>query len=182
MLGEDVLYVQKWPWGNVEDWWNYINRPPLRTEMVESLNRIIEQTPGSNLEVAVPIAGRGGSVKAGQNRVSGVMIIGTSADYSRTVTADVADGRLFTDFEASAGRQVVVLGSTVADQLFPGRFRAGPDRRYPRPALRRDRRAGQAGRVSRAIQLRQSGDCSPERDAEKLRCADGDPDARQGEG
>lgn len=121
MLGEDVLYVQKWPWGNVEDWWNYINRPPLRTEMVDSLNRIIEQTPNSNLEIAVPVAGRGSSVKAGQNRVSGVMILGTNADYSRTVTADVAEGRLFTDFEANAGRQVVVLGSTVADQLFPGR-------------------------------------------------------------
>src|SRR3954469_13161716 len=43
MLGEDVLYVQKWPWHNVEDWWNYQNRPPLSIEMADSLNRIIEK-------------------------------------------------------------------------------------------------------------------------------------------
>ena len=30
MLGDDILYVQKWPWHNVEDWWNYVNRPPFR--------------------------------------------------------------------------------------------------------------------------------------------------------
>src|SRR5512141_353006 len=45
MLGEDVLYVQKWPWGGVDDWWNYVNRPPIRTEIADKLNRIIEQTP-----------------------------------------------------------------------------------------------------------------------------------------
>src|SRR4051812_49711359 len=57
MLGDDVLYVQKWPWGGAEDWWNYANRPVIRPEMAERLNRIIEQTPNSLLEVAVPVAG-----------------------------------------------------------------------------------------------------------------------------
>ena len=121
MLGEDVLYVQKWPWHNVEDWWNYQNRPPIRTEIADSLNRIIEQTPNSLLEVAVPVAGRNASVKAGENRVSGVNVLGTTADYARITTAEIAEGRLFNEVEANAGRQIVVLGSTVAEQLFPGR-------------------------------------------------------------
>jgi putative ABC transport system permease protein len=121
MLGEDVLYVQKWPWHNVDDWWNYVNRPPMRTEMAESLNRIIEQTPNSLLEVAVPVGGRGGSAKSGQNSVSGVMIFGTTADYSRITTTEIAEGRMFNEVEANAGRQIAVLGSSVADQLFPGR-------------------------------------------------------------
>ena len=30
MLGDDVIYVQKWPWHNVEDWWNYANRPIMK--------------------------------------------------------------------------------------------------------------------------------------------------------
>ncbi len=119
MLGEDVLYVQKWPWNNVDDWWNYVNRPPIRTEIAEKLNRIIEQTPNSLLEVAVPVGGRGGQVKAGQNSVSGVSIFGTTADYSRITTADVTEGRFFNEVEANAGRQLAVLGSSVAEQLFP---------------------------------------------------------------
>ncbi len=121
MLGDDVLYVQKWPWHNVDDWWNYQNRPAIRTEIADQLNRVIEQTPNSLLEIAVPVAGRNGSVKAGQNSVSGVMIFGTTADYSRITTTEIAEGRLFNEVEANAGRQIAVLGSTVSEQLFPGR-------------------------------------------------------------
>jgi putative ABC transport system permease protein len=121
MLGDDVLYVQKWPWGGVEDWWNYANRPPIRPEDAEKLNRIIEQTPNSLLEVAVPVSTRGTSVKAGENKVSGVFTLGTTADYGRLVTADFSEGRLFNETEAVGGRPVCVLGYDVAEALFQGR-------------------------------------------------------------
>ena len=26
VIGDDILYVEKWPWHNVDDWWNYRNR------------------------------------------------------------------------------------------------------------------------------------------------------------
>lgn len=121
MLGEDVLYVQRWPWRRVDDWWNYLNRPPLEVETAERLNRVIEATPDSLLEVAVPVATRGTSVRAGDLRLGGVMLFGTTGDYARIVTTDVAEGRMFNDFEASVGRPVCVLGSAVAENLFPGR-------------------------------------------------------------
>lgn len=121
MLGDDVLYVQKWPWHNVEDWWNYENRPIIRPVDADKLNRIIESTPNSLLEVAVPVVARGGAVKAGGNQVSGVFIFGTTADYARLITADFNEGRLFTETEAASGRQVCVLGLDVAEALFPGR-------------------------------------------------------------
>ena len=58
MLGDDIVYVEKWPWGNVEDWWNYQNRPAIRLEQADPLNRIIESTPNSELLVAVPVIQR----------------------------------------------------------------------------------------------------------------------------
>jgi putative ABC transport system permease protein len=121
MLGEDILYVQKWPWHNVEDWWNYANRPPFRPEDSDALNRIFDATPNTLLEVALPVAGRQSTIKSAQNQVSGVYTFGTNADYGRTITADFQEGRLFNDTEAKAGRQVCVLGLDVADKLFPGR-------------------------------------------------------------
>ena len=121
MLGDDVLYVQKWPWGGVEDWWNYANRPPIRPEDADKINRIIEQTPNSLLEVAVPVSARGYSVKAGENKVSGVFTIGTTADYGRLISADFSEGRLFNDTEAAGGRPVCVLGFDVAEALFQNR-------------------------------------------------------------
>src|SRR5271154_6503986 len=71
MLGDDMLYVQKWPWHNVDDWWNYANRPPFHAEDADALNRIFEGTPGSLLDVAVPQAARASTIKSPQNQVSG---------------------------------------------------------------------------------------------------------------
>jgi putative ABC transport system permease protein len=121
MLGDDVLYVQKWPWGPVEDWWNYVNRPPIQVSDADKLNRIIEDTRNSLLAVAVPVSGRGSSVKAGDSRVDGIYVFGSTADYARISGVDYREGRLFNELEASAGRSVCVLGCDVAEALFPGR-------------------------------------------------------------
>jgi putative ABC transport system permease protein len=121
MLGDDVLYVQKWPWGPVEDWWNYQNRPKILPEDAERLNRSIEATPSTLLQIAVPIVARQGPIKAGENLVNGVYTFGTTAEYSQLMTADFGEGRLFSDTEVTSGREVCVLGLDVAEALFPGR-------------------------------------------------------------
>ncbi len=125
MIGDDILYVQKWPWGGVEDWWNYVNRPPITAADADKLNRIIEDTPDSLLEIAVPMAGRTASVKAGDSRVDGVNVFGTTADYGRISAVDYKEGRLFNELESGAGRSVCVLGFDVAEALFPGRSALG---------------------------------------------------------
>jgi len=119
MLGDDVVYVQKWPWGGVEDWWNYANRPNIRTGEAELLNRVIAETPNSLLDVAVPVVGRGLAVKKDDAKVSSVTIIGTTGDYARINNVDFKEGRLFNDTEANAGREVIALGYDVAEALFP---------------------------------------------------------------
>jgi len=119
MLGDDVLYAQKWPWGRVDDWWNYINRPLIRPEMSDRLNRIIDDSQDSLLLVSVPVVFRGSSIKTGENQISGVTIIGTTSNYSQMMSADFKDGRLFNETESNGGRQVCVLGYDVAEALFP---------------------------------------------------------------
>jgi putative ABC transport system permease protein len=125
MLGDDVLYVQKWPWGPVEDFWNYSNRPAIMPDQADKLNRIIEQTPNTLLEVAVPVSSRSTSVKYGENKVSGVFTIGTTADYGRLISADFSEGRLFNETEANGGRPVCVLGFDVAEAVFQNRSPLG---------------------------------------------------------
>jgi putative ABC transport system permease protein len=125
VLGDDILYVEKWPWHGVDDWWNYVNRPPFHAEDAEALNKIFAGTPGSLLDVAVPEGQRASTMKSDQNQVSGVFTIGTNADYGRTVAVDFQDGRLFNDTEARAGTQVCIVGSEVADKLYPGRSPLG---------------------------------------------------------
>jgi putative ABC transport system permease protein len=119
MLGDDVIYVQKWPWGGVEDWWNYANRPNVKPADADTLNRIIADTPSSLLEVAVPVVARSSSIKKDEAKVSNVFTIGTTADYARISGVEYKEGRLFNDTEANAGHEVVVLGYDVAEALFP---------------------------------------------------------------
>src|SRR5580658_2199714 len=125
VIGDDMLYVQKWPWHGVEDWWNYANRPPFHAEDAEALNKIFDGTVGTLLDVAVPEAQRSSTMKSDQNQVSGVFTVGTNADYGRTISADFQDGRLFNETESRAGSQVCVIGVDVADKLYPGRSPLG---------------------------------------------------------
>ncbi len=125
MLGDDVLYVNKWPWTGAEDWWNYADRPPLRPEDVVKLNRIIASSPDSQLDFAVFGDVRSATIKSGGNSVSGVFTRGTSAAYGRILTADFGEGRMFNETEDDSARQVVVLGFDVAQALFPGRSSLG---------------------------------------------------------
>lgn len=121
LLGDDVLYVQKWPWGPVEDWWNYVNRPNLAPEHADKLNRVIESTNNSLLAFAVPVVGRGSVIKVGDAKVSGVFTIGTTAPYAQMTGTEYKEGRLFNETEAESGAQVCVLGYDVAEALLPNR-------------------------------------------------------------
>jgi len=119
VFGDDVLYVEKWPWRQVNDWWNYRDRKNIKTEYAETVNRMIAATPNSNLVVAVPTSSLMRSVKYSDNEVSGILVRGTMYDYIVTSTLDFQEGRFFNELESRGGTNVCVIGFDVADALFP---------------------------------------------------------------
>ena len=119
VIGDDILYVEKWPWRHVDDWWNYRNRRTMHVRYADELNRIIAATPRSELVIAVPTMATGRNVKYGGLEVKGVFTQGTTVDFLVTSTSSFREGRFFTEAESRGGRNVVVLGSDVADALFP---------------------------------------------------------------
>ena len=118
VLGEDVLYVEQWPWARVDDWWNYRDRKKLKTEYAEPLNRMIAATPNSNLLVAVPTSSFLRSVKHADNQVNNVFVLGTTADFVLTSTVDCKEGRFINEIESRGGANVCMIGYDVADALF----------------------------------------------------------------
>ena len=51
VIGDDILYVEKWPWHHVDDWWNYRNRRTMRyryAERAEADHRATRRTPSSS--------------------------------------------------------------------------------------------------------------------------------------
>jgi putative ABC transport system permease protein len=119
VFGDDVLYVEKWPWKQVDDWWNYRDRKTIKTEYADPINRMISATPNSNLVVAVPTSSLVRSVKYADNEVSGILVRGTMYDYIVTSTLEFAEGRFFNELESRGGANVCVIGFDVADALFP---------------------------------------------------------------
>ena len=118
-FGDDILYVSKWPWHGVEDWWNYRNRKPIRHEYARQINEWIAANPSSPLKVAVPTGERFTTIIRGEYRVNNIYTMGTTADYARIARSDMKEGRFFTDFEGQAGANVCIIGFDVADALFP---------------------------------------------------------------
>jgi putative ABC transport system permease protein len=119
VFGDDVLYVEKWPWKQVDDWWNYRDRKTIKTEYADPINRMISATPNSNLVVAVPTSSLVRSIKYADNEVSGILVRGTMYDYIVTSTLDFTEGRFFNELESRGGANVCVIGFDVADALFP---------------------------------------------------------------
>ncbi|ACB74923.1 ABC transporter permease [Opitutus terrae] len=117
-FGDDVLYVTKWPWHEIDDWWNYRNRRPIRFEYARQINDWIATQPNSAIRLAVPVANRGTNVIRGEYRVNNIWTMGTTADYVRIARSEMKEGRFFSEFEAQAGSNVAIIGYDVADALF----------------------------------------------------------------
>jgi putative ABC transport system permease protein len=125
VIGDDILYVEKWPWRHVDDWWNYRNRRVMDVRYAEQLKRIIDATPNSELVTAVPTMNTMRNVKYGDNEVRGVFTQGTTDEFLVTSTPTFSEGRFFNEPESRGGRNVVVLGYDVAEVLFPNESAVG---------------------------------------------------------
>jgi putative ABC transport system permease protein len=118
-FGDDILYIGKWPWRDVSDWWNYRNRREIRPEYARQINEWIATHPNSSLTLAVPVSSRMNTIVRGDVRVNNIYTMGTVAEIARISKSDLREGRFYSDFEVETGRSVVVIGFDVADALFP---------------------------------------------------------------
>ena len=115
-LGADVLYVERWPWtmGPGSKWWEYRNRPRITSELVDVIDR------RSRYAVATaPVVSTQRPASFGSRVLAGVNIEGSTEAYERVHTVRVAEGRFYNAFDNRLGRNVVVVGARVAQELFP---------------------------------------------------------------
>src|SRR5216684_2619682 len=125
VIGDDLLYVEKWPWHHVDDWWNYRNRRTMQVRYADDLKRIIAATPNSELITAVPTLNTIRNIKFGDNQVNAVFTQGTTDEFLVTSTGQFSQGRFFTEPESRGGHNVCVLGNDVAEALFPSQSPLG---------------------------------------------------------
>lgn len=116
-LGKDVAVIEKWPWefGPDYKWWQYMNRP---NPTIEELKRIEEQsTLGAGIALSINLPG--GVVKYKNLNAENVSGMAVSQGYPDIRDFELDGGRFFTEGESKNGDQVVMIGSSIAENLFP---------------------------------------------------------------
>ena len=114
-LGENVVYIQKWPWGGSGEyqWWKYYKRPKVT---FKEFKQIKERCANANT-VAFSFGGNR-TIKNGNNVLENVEVLGTSYEYPQILSFNMTDGRFFTQSEMSSGKNFVLIGHNVAEALF----------------------------------------------------------------
>jgi putative ABC transport system permease protein len=119
-FGDDVLYVEQYPWGSSADFWQFRNRPDIKLTMADRLNSIIGENPNSLLELAVAAPASLQTCTYGKRQVSNVYTTGTTYEYVYVLATDCDKGRFINEAESRGGRDVCVIGKDVAEGLFGG--------------------------------------------------------------
>jgi putative ABC transport system permease protein len=109
-LGNDVLFVQKWPWsmGGDYPWWKYMNRPEAKPSELKEIQRRSQASIASGYA-----AGVNETIKYREKSIKDASIIMISEDYDKVMPVDIAEGRYISPLEFSSGRAVVVIGSDI---------------------------------------------------------------------
>ncbi len=124
-LGNNVIYIQKWPWtpegGNEYPWWKYMNRPePSLREMVEVRRRV---STSNSVAYAADIGGQ--IIKYESSSIENIQVSCVSEDFDRVRNFEILDGRFFTEGEFAGGRPLVILGNAVSEALFKDKVAIG---------------------------------------------------------
>ncbi len=123
-LGNNVLYVQKWPWIFESDfpWWKYFQWPmPKYTEYKFLLDNLETASTVSIVDFKGNV-----TVKNGSNSMIS-LIQGCSFEYNEISEIEIETGRYFSQQEVSAAREVAIIGADIAETLFPGINPIGKD-------------------------------------------------------
>ena len=121
-IGDKVVYVEKWPWifGGEYQWWKYFQRPEPSYNEFRFLQDKLENAKAM---VAMDFKGRV-TIKNGNNSMS-ALIQGTTIDYNKISDVPIESGRYFTNQEVDVSRNVTIIGSDVAENLFPAQDPVG---------------------------------------------------------
>ncbi|HYD19865.1 MAG TPA: ABC transporter permease [Flavipsychrobacter sp.] len=117
-LGNDVLYVGRWPWmdeGGEYKWWEFWRRPSMTVKELRAVERDIPDVAYATLSINDRI-----SVKYEDEEVSNITCYGVTNNFDRLQNIEIFSGRYLSAPEIDGGRNSVVLGYAVYRNLYAG--------------------------------------------------------------
>ncbi len=116
-LGSDVVFVQKWPWdfGSDYPWWKYWQRPHPTLEEKNELEK--RSTFASGVAF---MASAKKDLSSGSNVLESASVLAISNNYDKIKNIELSKGRYFSDIELKTGKNCILIGSSVEENLFFG--------------------------------------------------------------
>lgn len=116
-LGNDVIYVKKWPWKDVSgEWWDYLKRPHPSYEEYEVLQERAKLAQLTAYHVVLGFK----TVKYKSSSVDRAVLIAASQEFDDMFKIDFESGRYFSPSEYNYGSNKIIMGYKVAEELFGG--------------------------------------------------------------
>ena len=114
-LGDNVIYVQKFPWSFDPNlaWWDIIKWPSISERDYQA---VLKKSTKS--ETACFLASQREKIKYMKNIASDVTIAAVTLEFQNIRSFEIDKGRYFSPFEASSGKNVALIGSEIAERLF----------------------------------------------------------------
>jgi putative ABC transport system permease protein len=114
-LGDNVIYVEKWPWSFNPNlaWWDIIKWPSISKDDYQAvLNR------SSKASTACYSVMQPKQVKYNKNLANDITIWATTPEFQEIRSSEIANGRFFSPEESASGKNVAIIGAVLAERLF----------------------------------------------------------------
>ena len=114
-LGDDVIYIQKWPWtfGPDYPWWKYMSRPVPTISELDEVRRLSQKGESFAFMVNAKT-----TAKYRSNSVENADVICVSHEYDKLRIFEVINGRYFSEAESASGKAICIIGNTIAEGLY----------------------------------------------------------------
>jgi len=114
-LGDNVIYVQKFPWSFDPNlaWWDIIKWPPISKDDYQAILNRSTRAGSACFSAFQPK-----QIKYNKNQANDATIWATTHDFEELRSFEIENGRYFSPEESSSGKNVAILGSEIAKRLF----------------------------------------------------------------
>jgi len=114
-LGDNVIYVEKWPWSFDPNlaWWDIMKWPAVSDQDYKVVLKNSTKTKAACLLVS-----HREQIRYRKNVANEIPVAAVTIEFEDVRTFEIDRGRYFSPFEASSGKNVVLLGAEIAEELF----------------------------------------------------------------
>jgi putative ABC transport system permease protein len=114
-LGDNVIYVQKFPWSFDPNlaWWDIIKWPAISERDYQAILKRSTKSVTSSFLAAQPE-----KIKYKKNIANDVTIAAVTLEFQKIRSFEIDNGRYFSPSEATSGKNVALLGAEIAKRLF----------------------------------------------------------------